>query len=245
MKKLLIANWKANPDAPGRAARLAKQIERGAARAKKTDVVIAPPFVFLSAVAPALRHAKLGAQDLFWEDTGPYTGEVSWHQLRHFRTAYAIIGHSERRRLVGETDGMVNKKILAALRAGIMPVLCIGESKETRRKGVAAAKRFVESQLKKDLAGVHARSLVVAYEPIWAIGTGIPDSPASAGDMIEFIRRFLAKRRIAARILYGGSVTAENARGFLDHKGIDGALVGGASLKEKEFNIIITIANHG
>ena len=245
MKKLLIANWKANPDSPGRALALARKIQAGIPLEKGPEVVIAPPFPFLYIVEGALRRAKLGAQDLFWEDLGPFTGEVSWQQLKHFGVAYAIIGHSERRVLLGETDEMVNKKVRAALEAGITPVLCVGEPKDVRKNGIAAAKRYVAAQLEKDLDGARRGKIVIAYEPIWAIGTGTPDSPKSAAEMIHYIRERVSREiQATLRILYGGSCTAKNADAFLKEPEIDGALVGGASLNPRDFIKIINSAKH-
>lgn len=246
-KKLLVANWKANPDSPGRALVLAKKIEKATPKSKVVEVVIAPPFPFLLPVAKVLKKAKLGAQDVFWEDIGPYTSEISWHQLKHLKVAYVIVGHSERRRLLRETDDIVNKKVLAALKAGLKVILCVGEPKAIRKKGIGAAKNYVKSQLQKDLRGLKPKTkkLVIAYEPIWAIGTGAPDKPEDTVKMAQFIKTSLnTKFKILnTRILYGGSVTGKNAAAFLKHGGIGGALVGGASLKPKEFGKIITIAS--
>lgn len=243
MKKLLIANWKANPDTAMRALALARKIHAGIPHGKGPEAVIAPPFPFLQLVGGALSRAELGAQDLFWEDLGPYTGEVSWHQLKHFGVKYAIVGHSERRALVGETDEMINKKVQAALDAAITPVLCVGEPKEVRKGGIAAAKRYVGAQLEKDLEGVRKGRIVIAYEPIWAIGTGTPDSPKSAAEMIHSIReRVPGDMQKPLRVIYGGSLTAANADAFLKEPEIEGALVGGASLNPKEFITIINVA---
>jgi len=245
MKKLLIANWKANPDSPAHALALARKIHAGIPLSKGVDVVIAPPFPFLQLVGGALTRAELGAQDLFWEDLGPYTGEVSWRQLKHFGVKYAIVGHSERRTLLGETDEMINRKVRAALEAGIAPVLCVGEPKEVRKSGIAAAKRYVAAELEKDLAGVHGGRIAIAYEPIWAIGTGTPDSPKSAAEMIHYIRERVSRGlRDKLRILYGGSLSAKNADAFLKELEIGGALVGGASLNPRDFIKIINSAKH-
>lgn len=243
MKKLLIANWKANPDSSGRALALARKIHAGIPLGRGVDVVIAPPFLFLQLVGGALTRAELGAQDLFWEDLGPYTGEVSWRQLKHFGVKYAIVGHSERRALLGETDEMVNKKVRVALEAGITPVLCVGEPKDVRKSGIAAAKRYVAAQLEKDLDGVRNGRIVIAYEPVWAIGTGTPDSPKSAAEMIHYIKERVPQgMQKQLRVLYGGSLSAANTDVFLKEPEIDGALVGGASLNPREFIKIINIA---
>ncbi|KKU94097.1 MAG: Triosephosphate isomerase [Candidatus Jorgensenbacteria bacterium GW2011_GWA1_48_13] len=239
MSKLIIANWKMNPSTVSQAVKLARAED-------KKGVVIAPPFPFLPLVSKVLRKAKLGAQDAFWVPKGAYTGEVSIHQLKTLRVKYVIIGHSERRGL-GETDWLINKKIRAALAEDLTVILCVGEPWRVRRKGLAAAKRFVKQQLQKDLKGtdkltkLKAESLITAYEPVWAIGTGHADRPEGAVEMIKFIKKNLQSKtyNLKSRVLYGGSVTGRNAAGFLKQKEIGGALVGGASLKPSEFKRII------
>ncbi len=247
-KKLIIANWKSNPDSPGRAIALAKKIDIAAKRLKMAEVIIAPPMPFLMAVGSNIKYAKLGAQDVFWEDLGPYTGETSWRELKKLKVSYVIVGHSERRRLLKETDEVINKKVLACLKNGLKVVLCVGEAKSIRARGMSAVKKFIASQLKKDLRGLKFsvlshKLLVIAYEPIWAIGSGKPDKPSDSVEVVKFIKKLLASRySLVARVLYGGSVNAKNARGFLSQKEIDGALVGGASLKPAEFEKIISTA---
>ncbi|TSC81630.1 MAG: triosephosphate isomerase (TIM) [Parcubacteria group bacterium Gr01-1014_20] len=228
--------------------------------AKATDfknVVICPPFPFLIPVKNHLRKAGLGAQDIFWGGLptggGAYTGEVSGVMLKKSGASFVIIGHSERRRVLGETDEIINKKIKVALAAGLRVVLCIGEPAEVRKKGETAAKIFVKSQLTKDLKNilgrrVRAQNLIVAYEPVWAISTSrdpkLTETPEMIVQMIRFIKNLLgSKFKVqGSRILYGGSVTAENIERIIKHKEIDGALVGGASLKPVEFKKIIQIA---
>lgn len=239
MRKLIIANWKMNPDSPGRALRLARFED-------KKGVVIAPPFPFLGAVGAVLRRAKLGAQDAFWLPKGAHTGEVSVHQLRHLRVAYVILGHSERRAL-GESDVMVNQKVKATLAEGLTPILCVGEPWSVRKKGIPAAKRFVKNQLQKDLENCKLRieNLIIAYEPVWAIGTGRADKPSDTVEMVKFVKNLLTTHYslLTPRVLYGGSVTAKNAAAFLNRPEIDGALVGGASLKPGEFKKIVELAS--
>ncbi len=244
MKKLIVANWKMNPDSLGRAVSLAKKIDAGIPKTKNIEVVIAPPFPFLAEVGKVLRNAKLGAQDAFWENVGPYTGEVSAAMLNHSGVEYVIIGHSERRRFLHETDEMIHKKILASLLAGLKVILCVGEPLAVRKRGLAAAKRFVGDQLKKDLKSpttyhLPPTNLIIAYEPIWAISTGKPDRPADAAEMIQFIKRQVSGVKGQVRVLYGGSVNSQNAGSFVHYKGIDGALVGGAGLKAEELKKII------
>ncbi|MDO8664636.1 MAG: triose-phosphate isomerase [Candidatus Liptonbacteria bacterium] len=250
MEKLIVANWKENPASLKEAVSLVRQIEKGISKANKNEVVIAAPFPFLLAVKEILKHAKLGAQNVFWEDGGAYTSEVSPSMLKNSGVEYVIIGHSERRRL-GETDEMINKKIIATIKAGLKPILCVGEHFETRKRGLAAAKNFVKDQLKKDLKNLPTTHyplltsrLIVAYEPIWAISTNKnahADKPEDSLEMIRFIKSFLASKpyTLNPRVLYGGSVTSRNAKSFLQYKEIDGALVGGASLKAEEFKKII------
>ena len=233
MQKLLVANWKLHPARESEAVKLAK-----ASDAK--GVVVCPPFPFLEEVGNSLRRASLGAQDLFSEPAGPYTGEVSAAMLKNLGVKYVIVGHSERRRWLGETDEMVNKKIKAALQAKLVPIVCVGEPKEVRRKGTSAARAFVGKQLRAGLKGISS-SVVIAYEPIWAIGTGKPDDPKETVGMAHHISSRAGKR---TKVLYGGSVTAQNVRDFLQYKDIHGALVGGASLKIQEFKKIIDIVKN-
>ncbi len=249
---MLVANWKLNPPGVSEAVRLAKMADRN-------GVVICPPFVFLSRIKKVLRRAALGAQDVFWEEGGAYTGEVSPMMLKNLGTKYVIIGHSERRRWLNETDEMVNKKIKAALHVGLKVILCVGEPLAVRRRGLAAAKNFVKSQLLKDLADIQKSKIknlklkiVVTYEPIWAISGGqyghITDKPEDVVEMARFIKNFLlvSCRLSHVAVLYGGSVNGKNAESFLQYNEIDGALVGGASLKVGEFKKIIKIvSNYG
>ena len=238
MSKLIIANWKTNP----------LNIAEGIELAKASDfpnVVICPPFPFLNAVGENLTNASLGTQDVFWGNLGPYTGEVSWRQLLELGVKYVIIGHSERRIYLKETDELINNKLIAALNAELKVILCVGEPREIRDKGINAAKNYVEQQLDKDLIGIENcklknENLLIAYEPIWAIGTGISDKLEDTIGMASFIKTLLASRySLKPLVLYGGSVNAANAKEILSAKEIDGALVGGASLKPEEFQEIV------
>lgn len=249
MTKLLIANWKSNPHDALSAIKLAKSID-------KKGVVITPPYPFLEQVGKVIKYAELGAQDVFWEDVGPYTGEISWHQLKYLKVKYVIIGHSERRRYLAETDESINKKVKASMKAGINVILCVGEPKrELRIKNyeleIRKAKNYVKKQIEKDLKGIRNSlfkihdSLIIAYEPVWAISSekgSKPDTPEDAVEMIKFVKEILNSKFhiLNSKVLYGGSVTAKNARSFLVQKDIDGALVGGASLDALEFNRIIS-----
>lgn len=232
-----MANWKLNPQGEAQAIKLARS-------ADKKGVVVCPPFPFLRAVGRTIKRAALGAQDTFWEEKGAYTGEVSPTMLKGMGVKYVIVGHSERRQWLGENDQMINKKVLAAQRAGLKVVLCVGEPLKARRKGLKAAMKFVERQLEEDLRKVKANSIIIAYEPIWAIGTGRPDNPKESAQMAEFIKLFVSEYGCEAKVLYGGSVTAKNIGRIMEYNVIDGVLVGGASLKSGEFGKIIRKATH-
>lgn len=246
MPKLLVANWKSNPHNVASAIKLAKFLD-------KKGIVIAPPYPFLEQVGKAVKYAELGAQDIFWEDVGPYTGEVSWRHLNNLKVKYVIIGHSERRKYLNETDELISKKVSAAIKNGLKVVLCIGEPAFIRKRGIKKAKEFVKKQLIRDLQGLHTTynmlhtNLIIAYEPVWAISTekgSKPDRPEDTVEMIAFIKKLLhtTYHIPKPKVLYGGSVTAKNAKDFLQEDTIDGALVGAASLKAKEAKKIINIA---
>lgn len=239
MVKLIVANWKSNPETLREAIALARASDF-------KDVVIAPPYPYLEQVGKLIRKASLGAQNTFWEDGGPYTGEVSVGQLRRLKVKYVIIGHSERRKNLNETDQMINKKVRTALKAGLKVILCVGEDWNTRRRGIATAKQLVGKQLKNNLAGIRnakleIRNLAIAYEPVWAIGTGKSDSPENSAQIITHIRNILNTRYLIrdTKVLYGGSVAPQNAKSFLSRPESNGALVGGASLNAQSFKAII------
>lgn len=249
MKPLLIANWKANPATLKEAVSLAAEVERKIVRIRKVEIVLAPSFPFLSAVSKVLKKSKLGAQDVFWAKVGPYTGEVSQDQLKGLGVRYVILGHSERKLYLGETDEMINKKLLASFESGLRPVLCIGERKRENNDIPAV----VGEQLKNALKGVKREnigSLTVAYEPVWAISTtpgSKPDTPDNAWKASVYIKKIVAKLygKIAAesvRIIYGGSVNSKNIASFLAEGRMEGALVGNASLDPEEFSKIVAIA---
>lgn len=212
------------------------------------EVVLCPPFTALTTVAELIKGTAigLGAQDLFWEDEGAYTGEVSPVMLKELGCTYVIIGHSERRQYFGETDETVNKKAKAALSHSLKPIICVGESLEQREAGETNA--FVAGQVEKALDGLASESIlqvVIAYEPIWAIGTGRSSSGNDANEVIGLIRQTIANKFGSSlaeqvRIQYGGSVKPGNIKEFMDQPEIDGALVGGASLKAEDFFGIIS-----
>ena len=234
MTKLIIANWKSNPSNPASAVKLARATD-------KKGIVIAPPHVFLEHVSKILKKSELGAQDVYGAKSGPYTGEASLGQLQSFGVKYIILGHSERRKYLKESDKLIATKVKAALQAGFKVILCVGEGSMVRRRGLAASKKFVLNQLKRDIPSkVPSNKLIVAYEPVWAISTfkgAKPDTPEGASEMIGFIKKTLSN--IKPKVIYGGSVNAGNAKDFLSRRVIDGALVGGASLKPLEFQRII------
>jgi triosephosphate isomerase len=210
------------------------------------EIVLCPPFPALATVAAACRGTRVavGAQDVHWEREGPYTGEVSAPMLTAVGCRYVIVGHSERRQHFGENDAVVNRKLKAVLAEGMRPILCVGETLEQRELGLTRA--VVEIQLRAGLAGVNrgeVSRLVVAYEPVWAIGTGRHARPEDAQEVIAFLRSVLAElggEEAAKEVpfLYGGSVKPDNIAGFLVQPDIDGALVGGASLDAESFAAI-------
>ncbi len=243
-KTLIIANWKCNPSTAKDAMALAQKIERGASKRKGVEVALAPPFIYLSEIKGVLNKIKLGAQDSFWSD-GPYTGEISAGQLKNLAVEYVIIGHSERRNILGETSVMINQKLLSALKHKIKPVLCVGEQERT--DGIP---EIVGDQIRSALRGVAASALEninIAYEPIWAISTtksSRADTPDSAHQALLYIRKVLTDLydRPSAekvRIIYGGSVNSDNVSSFISGGLMQGALVGGASLEPEEFLKII------
>ena len=204
------------------------------------DVVLFPPAVYLSLAVERLAGVQIGVQNVHFEEAGAYTGEIAAEMAEELGARYVLVGHSERRRLFCETDEVVAAKYRAAVRAGLIPILCVGETLEERRQGREDA--VVLSQVDAVLNGAAAANAVVAYEPVWAIGTGETATPAQAQAMHATIRGALPDRN--ACILYGGSVTAENAGALFAEDDIDGGLVGGASLEPASFNAIIYAADH-
>ena len=211
------------------------------------DIVVAPPFTAVHAAANAARGTNIAvaAQDLYWGREGAFTGEVSPAMIKEAGAAHAIVGHSERRRLFGETDAIVNRKTLAAIAAGLTPVVCVGETLEERERGDMLA--VLDRQIKEGLDQLTAEqigALVVAYEPVWAIGTGRTATAAQAGEAHAHIRKRLRQwfggdAADACRILYGGSVKPDNIRELIAEEDVDGALVGGASLEARSFADIV------
>jgi triosephosphate isomerase len=247
MEKLIVANWKMNPQSLIEAKELFNSIKNWVKRhsnvLKNIRIIICPPFVYLSNFAPLVSNLKhrtsnisLGAQDLFWEEKGAFTGEISPKMLENLGVEYVILGHSERRQILGETDEMINKKLKAAINAKLKPILCIGETLEERRSGKTL--QVLKKQLKKALKNIsnielRTSNIIIAYEPVWAIGTGNPCKPEEAKEVLLFLRKIFK-----LPILYGGSVNSKIAKDYIKF-GFDGLLVGGASLNSKEFIEII------
>jgi triosephosphate isomerase len=251
MRKTIIAgNWKMYKNLKD-GQDLAVALRRDLYKIENVDIVICPPFTLLAYLTDALEtsNIKVGGQDLYWQEEGAFTGEVSPLMLKDAGCQYVIIGHSERRQFFGETNETVNKKIKAALKSGLTPIVCVGENLQERE----ANKTFkvIEDHINNGLAGISASDvlkLVVAYEPVWAIGTGKTATPEQAQEVHKFIRDLLKKnysQEVAdsVRIQYGGSVKPENITELMNKPDVDGALVGGASLKADSFSAIITKAS--
>ncbi|MDD5556815.1 MAG: triose-phosphate isomerase [bacterium] len=247
MRRPLIAgNWKMHKTV-GEAIELVAALKRELYDERKTEIVVCPPFTALGAVGEMLEGSviRLGAQDCYWETEGAYTGAVSPRMLRDAGCAFVILGHSERRRSFGETNETVGRKIAAALAEGLTPIVCVGETLEKREQGVT------DEIIRKQLDGCFAardegvlRACVIAYEPVWAIGTGRTATSAQAAAVHALIRMWARERHgqgaaDALRVIYGGSVTADTIKGIMREDGIDGALVGGASLDAASFCRIV------
>jgi len=245
-KKLIVANWKMYKT-PEQAAHFVSAFLPLVQDHNRDETVLCPPFVCLPAVVAAVHgsHIRVGAQNMYWEKEGAYTGEISAHMLRAVGCSHVILGHSERRQYFGETDDAVNRKLKSALASGLKPIVCVGEVLAEREAGLT--EQIIRQQCSVcflDISGAEAAPMVVAYEPVWAIGTGKTATPEMAEDAHRIIRAEAAKafgdeRAQALRILYGGSVKPENANALMSKTEIDGALVGGASLDPKSFAAIV------
>lgn len=247
MRKPFIAgNWKMNTDAAG-AASLAGGLVKELAGVDTVDVAVCPPFVYLQTVASALGGSpiRLGAQNVYFEDNGAFTGEISCAMLKDVCCSYVIVGHSERRHVIGETDALINKKVLAVLASGLEAILCVGELLEEREADKTEA--VVAGQVKNGLAGVSAaqmKGVTIAYEPVWAIGTGRTATAEQAQEVHAMIRGLLGEmygKSVAdqTRIQYGGSAKPSNTAELMANPDVDGLLVGGASLKVEDFAAMI------
>ncbi|MBN2301001.1 MAG: triose-phosphate isomerase [Lentisphaerae bacterium] len=247
-KKIIAGNWKMNKSVR-EAQDLTDGIIRELAGYRETDIVLCPPFTSLKVVGDLLvdTYIKLGAQNMHWEPSGAYTGEVSPNMLRDLFCHYVILGHSERRAYFNETDKIVNTKVKAAISTHLVPIMCVGETKAERESG--QAKDIVRRQIEEGLRDVEGdlKTMIVAYEPVWAIGTGLTATPDIAQEMHAHIREILAKTKGEAtaqsiRIQYGGSVKPENAAELFKQPDIDGGLIGGASLEARAFAKIVEAA---
>ena len=245
-RPLIAGNWKMYKT-PADAAETARELVERVTGVTGVDIMIAPTYTALEPVFKVIKDSPvaLGAQNLFWENEGAYTGEISAPMLKSVGCRYAIIGHSERRQYFGETDETVNKKIQAAIQVGLKPVFCVGETEKERESEQTLS--VLDKQVKKGLEGLvsdQLDTLIIAYEPVWAIGTGKTATDDQAQEVHQFIRSLLEKNfsgalSDATRILYGGSVKPDNIAGLMTMPDIDGALVGGASLDAESFSKIV------
>jgi len=250
-RSIIAGNWKMNKTT-AEAGDLAAKLVPLVSGVKDRDVVLAPPFTALQRVAEAIKgtNIALSAQNLFWEEKGAYTGEISAEMLLDLGCKYVIIGHSERRQHFGETDETVNKKLRQALNKGLLPIVCIGETLMEREAG--KVNDVIERQITggcKGMTAAEMQKVIIAYEPVWAIGTGKTATPEQAEEVHAFIRRKIKSLyggdvADALRIQYGGSVTPENASLLMAMPDIDGALVGGASLKPESFAALVKFTQH-
>lgn len=249
-KSIIVANWKMNPPGEITARNLFNSIKDGikenVSELKNCEVIICPPFVYLPLFQSVIAREKipilrLGAQNCFWEEKGPFTGEISPKMLKNFGVKYVIVGHSERRNFLKETDEMINKKMNLIFKSKIIPILCIGEKIKERKEGKTF--QALKEQLKRGLKGIfnfkkQKPYLLIAYEPVWSIGTKNPCPPEMAKKVLFFLRKIFKE----IPILYGGSLNSKIAPNYLKI-GFDGLLVGGASLNSKEFKKILKNVN--
>lgn len=246
--KLIIANWKMNPCTRKQAEQLFEAVNKEVKKRDITgkEIIICPPVIYLASIIKNLKtKIKFGAQNCHWEQQGAYTGEVSPKMIKHSGCKYVIIGHSERRNYFKETEDMINQKILSALKVGLKVILCVGEKESEYMASV------VKKQLKEGLAGisrVQAEKLIIAYEPVWAIGSGNPCKPSDALEAKLFIKKIITEiygRKLSDQlpIIYGGSVKSNMVNKYIQQANMDGLLIGGASLDSREFVNIIEEVN--
>jgi len=241
-KPIIAGNWKMNK-LTSEAVELAREVKNKTGTIADREIVLCPPFTVLSSVKEVIKGSsiKLGAQNMYWEVRGAYTGEVSPTMLKDIGCNYVILGHSERRQYFGETNETVNKKAKIAFSIGLIPIVCVGETLRQREKGETLT--VIEEQVKTGLSGLtkeESKGLVVAYEPVWAIGTGKTATPEEAEEVQRFIRKLLGQmfgkeNAQAIRILYGGSINPDNISVLMSCEDIDGGLIGGASLNVESF----------
>ena len=242
-RKVIAGNWKMNNDVKGTQNLLSKLSSGLSMENLNCDVIVCPPFTSLFEAQQLLKDTKIkiGAQNMYYESSGAFTGEISASMLKSVGCEYVILGHSERRTIFGENDELINKKIKKANESGLKPIFCIGELLEEREAGLT--KKIIEKQVKSglnDISSEEMTRIIIAYEPVWAIGTGKTASPEQAEEVHEIIRNLIKEKygiSISEKIViqYGGSVNSNNARDLLFQENIDGALVGGASLKVDSF----------
>jgi triosephosphate isomerase len=249
-KKVIAGNWKMNNDLDG-TINLISELKKGLSEKNvNADVIVCPPFTNLESASTLLKGSsiKLGAQNMHFEENGAFTGEISHSMLKSVGCEFVILGHSERRTIFGETDEIINKKKNTAVKNGLKPIFCIGETLDEREKGITF--KVIEKQVRgglESLSEADLSTLIVAYEPVWAIGTGKVASPEQAQEVHKFIRGLIAKmysETFAGQLViqYGGSVKSDNAKELLSQPDIDGALVGGACLKADSFIKIVEAA---
>jgi len=235
--KLICANWKMNLT-PSQTKEYISKFLPLVENIKDREIALCVPYTSLCVASEMLKdtHVKLGAQNVFYEPKGAFTGEVSVSMLKDLGVHFVIVGHSERRWIFGESDEVINKKLLASLEGGLRPILCVGERIEEREAGLTF--KVIETQLRICLSSLenHTHMIDIAYEPVWAIGSGNPATPEDAKKVHRFIKDFLGKE---VRVLYGGSVNPENAKEFMKMQDIDGLLVGGASLDPESFSKVV------
>lgn len=247
-KPMVAGNWKMHltvQEALNLCATLIRELDK--VTLERVEVVVAPAFVLLQTVQASLKGSgiRIGAQDVHWEPKGAFTGEVSGPMLVEFGVTHVIVGHSERRHIMRETDEMINKKVRSALQNNMTPILCVGETLEQRQSNLTQG--VVETQIRAGFQGLSpedVRRLIIAYEPVWAIGTGVNATPEQAEEVHGFIRALISEIAGKAvgegvKILYGGSVSPDNISGLIAKSNVDGALVGGASLKADSFAKIV------
>jgi len=245
-KKVIAGNWKMHMNLH-QSQKLVSEIINGLGKDSRSEVIVCPPFTSLSEVSSLLKgtQVKLGAQNMFYEENGAYTAEISADMLKSVGCEYVILGHSERRVIFNESNELINKKVKAALSKGLKPIFCIGELLEQRENGQTM--NVISMQVEKGLEGIAAeqmKNIIIAYEPVWAIGTGKTATPEQAQEVHSFIRELVVKKystSVAENLIiqYGGSVKPDNSGELLSQKDIDGALVGGACLKADSFLSII------
>ena len=248
--KVIAGNWKMNNDIKETQNLITKLTSGLSGENINCTVIVCPPFTSLSEAASLVKgtKVKLGAQNMYFETSGAFTGEISAEMLKSVGCEYVILGHSERRAIFGESDEVINKKLKKALVSGIKPIFCVGELLEEREAGIT--EKLIETQVINGLEGISSddmSKIIIAYEPVWAIGTGKTATPEQAQDVHEFIRNLVKSKyneQVSENLViqYGGSVKPDNAKDLLSRKDIDGALVGGACLKAESFIGIITAA---